>query len=425
MNTFCSIASRPFATLSGWVCVRLDSVLRPSRNSVSPIWLLGRDVFHYSIPVIEETGDGRIESGSEIESGKLLLRGGEVLVSRLNPRKGRVLLASPSKYPIVASGEFIALEPRGCDARFGKYLLSSGGVRQYLSSAVQSVTRSHQRVDPSVLTKAWVALPDIDRQRAIADYLDRETTRIDQVIAKHQQLSHLVLEERDARIAELVSGSGWKRMSLKHCFKGTLVNGVFKRSEQFGSGTRLVNVLDAYRADFVVDEGSLDRVEVNSSELRRYALQPDDILFVRSSLKREGIARAVLVQSTSQTTVFECHLVRGRTNATVADAEFLVYLLNSIPVRDALIARSNTTTMTTISQGLLSSLPVALPVVSEQKRLATRIRELLIRNERLQRQIEEHTLQTMEYRSAIISSAVTGGVDMGELRTREAAATCL
>ena len=52
-----------------------------------------------------------------------------------------------------------------------------------------SVTRSQQRVRPDVLTKMWVRFPTVAGQRAIADYLDTETARIDALIAKKRRLS--------------------------------------------------------------------------------------------------------------------------------------------------------------------------------------------------------------------------------------------
>ena len=45
-------------------------------------------------------------------------------------------------------------------------------------------------------------LPTLDEQRAIADYLDAETARIDALIAKKQQLIHLLEERLEARRKE-------------------------------------------------------------------------------------------------------------------------------------------------------------------------------------------------------------------------------
>jgi type I restriction enzyme S subunit len=63
-----------------------------------------------------------------------------------------------------------------------------------------SVTRSQQRVRPDVLTKMWLRLPEAPQQCAIADYLDRETARIDALIAHRQRMAELVVERWDAVI---------------------------------------------------------------------------------------------------------------------------------------------------------------------------------------------------------------------------------
>jgi type I restriction enzyme, S subunit len=139
------------------------------------------------------------------------LKGGEVLISKLNPRKPRIVIAETKPQPVVASTEFIALVPREADRRFLIYWLKSEKVRQDLDGAVQSVTRSHQRVRPEQLTKMWMELPDRRMQQVIADFLDVETTRIDALIAKKRRLTTLLRQRftslADERVRGLLSTS--------------------------------------------------------------------------------------------------------------------------------------------------------------------------------------------------------------------------
>ena len=57
----------------------------------------------------------------------------------------------------------------------------------------------------SLSNKVWI--PDIDTQRAIADFLDREAARIDQLIKKRSQFAELVVERRLALMAKAISGT--------------------------------------------------------------------------------------------------------------------------------------------------------------------------------------------------------------------------
>ncbi len=194
--------------MTGWKQYRLDWLAQEERNVVDPKNLRDETVFHYSIPVLDESGDGRYEPTEALGSGKLVLRGGEVLISKLNPRLPRVIEAAAHEVVTVASTEFIALRPGPrLDRRFLRYWLCSEWVRQLLNGATISVTRSQQRIRPEVLTHLWARFPSTGIQRAIADYLDTETARIDALIEKKRRMVELV-EERQGALVSLVSRRG-------------------------------------------------------------------------------------------------------------------------------------------------------------------------------------------------------------------------
>jgi len=190
-----------------WRHYRLDWLTSEERGAINPTEILADTVFHYSIPALDEIGDGRLEHPDEIGSGKLLLSGGEVLISKLNPRLPRVLLAEAHDVPTLASTEFIALRPGpNVDERFLRYWLGSEPMRQMLNGATMSVTHSQQRVRPEIVTKSWIEIPSIDDQRAIADYLDRETARIDALVERIDRQVALLRERRQALITAAVTG---------------------------------------------------------------------------------------------------------------------------------------------------------------------------------------------------------------------------
>jgi type I restriction enzyme, S subunit len=189
-----------------WSHARIKWLATEVRDTIDPQAVNAREAFHYSIPSLDAFGDGTVEPVEDIGSNKLLLRGGEVLVSKLNPRISRVLTATSHEIPTLASTEFIALVPGpDLDSRFLCYWLESSIARQLLDGATMSVTRSQQRVRPEVLTGSWMDLPETPTQCAIADYLDRETARLDALVAARYRMIAL-LEERDTTlIHELTS----------------------------------------------------------------------------------------------------------------------------------------------------------------------------------------------------------------------------
>jgi len=189
-----------------WNVVRADAFVRYEKNQVDPSTILDEVVFHYSIPSVQETGDGALEPPSGIDSAKLRIVGERLLVSKLNPRKGVVLIASEKEVPTLCSTEFVPLLGQGCDLRWAFYLFLAESTRQRLSAVVRSATRSHQRAEVAEIVKMWHGVPPVSEQRDIAVFLDRKTARIDTLVNKIRDAIDRLKEFRTSLIAAVVTG---------------------------------------------------------------------------------------------------------------------------------------------------------------------------------------------------------------------------
>jgi type I restriction enzyme S subunit len=190
-----------------WNVCRSDCIVETERKQVAPGAFADEEVFHYSIPAVQETGSGLVENGDTIASAKQSVSEPVVLVSRLNPRKATICRAMPqASLRTLASTEFVSLKAKRCHLSFLEYLVSSEVFRQRLDSWVQSVTRSHQRANPEHIYRFWTAWPSEAEQRTIATFLDRETERIDTLVAKKRELIERLREKRAALISHAVSG---------------------------------------------------------------------------------------------------------------------------------------------------------------------------------------------------------------------------
>ncbi len=144
-----------------WGIRPTESFASYDKQAVDPATLNTADkVSHYSIPSIQETGDGTVEPPSQIGSTKSLITGSLLLVPRLNPRKGVVVLATEKSIPTLCSTEFVPLRMNERhDERWAFYEFLSEPIRQRLSGMVQSATRSHQRVDVGHILKVIIPFP--------------------------------------------------------------------------------------------------------------------------------------------------------------------------------------------------------------------------------------------------------------------------
>ena len=177
-----------------WQMERLSHRVRTCRDMILPTELVGREVYHYSIPVVQLTGEGRIEDGTEIDSAKLLIEAEMLLVSKLNPRKATMCVARPKGVLTVASSEFVPLIPANVDLGYLCFAAASAQFRTRLESRVESATKSHQRVTPSDILQTPWPFPPLTEQTAIAAFLDRETGKIDALVEAQTRLIDLLKE---------------------------------------------------------------------------------------------------------------------------------------------------------------------------------------------------------------------------------------
>lgn len=191
---------------SHWTIARSDGIVSSERRQVQPEVFLSEDVFHYSIPLVQELGTGAVEEGESIKSAKQPVFRKSLLVSKLNPRKATIVVAEPQPdLRTLCSTEFVTLFADKCDLGFLTYVTLSEAFRQRLDAAVQSVTRSHQRANPRDIYSFWNAWPPLDEQQTIARFLDAKTAQIDELIAKKRQLIAKLKEKRQALIARTVT----------------------------------------------------------------------------------------------------------------------------------------------------------------------------------------------------------------------------
>ncbi len=134
--------------------------------------------------------------------------GGDLLIAGLGDDRnpvGRASVAPQGISPAIVKADCYRFRLRDSDARFFAYYLSSeAGIAQSAQLADGS-TRKRLTLGKALALRV-PHLP-LAEQRAIADYLDTETARIDALITKKQQLIHLLEERRTGLSFDMIRGS--------------------------------------------------------------------------------------------------------------------------------------------------------------------------------------------------------------------------
>ncbi|WP_312467666.1 restriction endonuclease subunit S [Stutzerimonas nitrititolerans] len=409
----------------GWILARGDAYLRSQAKVVSADYLGGKEVFHYSIPVVQVTGDGQLEDGDEIDSSKLLVEQPQVLISKLNPRKNTVCLAGPREVVTVCSGEFVPLQSDCMDLKWVYYLVSSENFKKRLESLIESATRSHQRVNPSDILKFRGAFPLLAEQTQIARFLDHETARIDALIEEQQRLIELLKEKRQAVISHAVtkgldptvpmkdSGVEWLGEVPAHwkVSKFGYVSTVVR-----GGSPRPAGDPELFNGDY---SPWVTVAEVTKDD-EIYLVETETFLTKKGSDQCRVFAKGTLILSNSGATLGVPKILEIDANANdgvvgfeclTLDKEYAYFYLATMTnsLRERIKQGSGQPNLNT---DIVKSIDVPIPPAGEVHEIVASVKRIREKFKLLSEEAELGINLLKERRSALISAAVTGKIDV-------------
>ena len=389
------------------------------------------------VRITDLTDDGQLRADTlrsidwDIARGFMLTEG-DLLFARSGATVGKTALYNTSWGKAAFAGYLIraSLDPTNVDFRFVYHYTCSSAYWGWIRA--QSTQATIQNVGADKYANLEIPDLPLSEQKRVAAFLDNATSTIDRIIAKKQRLIELLDERRTSLISQMVTqgidpgvpmkDSGvpwlgfipahWAVRALKVLIVDGCINGAFKKSAEFGTGTLFINVSDLYSDDFEITEAALERVAVSTEELARYNVEQGDIFFVRSSLKLDGVGRSAMAGLLSEPAIFDCHLVRVRPKNEVINSEFLIAYLNSALVRGQLVSRANLVTMATLDQDKISTLPIVVPPPEEQAAIVNALGGIWISTSQLTSKLSSNIDRLREYRSALITVAVTGQLDI-------------
>ena len=274
-----------------------------------------------------------------------------------------------------------------------------------------------------------MALPPVEQQHAIAAYLDHETTRIDALIEKKQRQIELLREKRTSLISRAAtkgldpgakmkdSGIEWlgeipEQWRVKRLrYLGYCQNGINIGAEYFGMGYPFVSYGDVYNNRKLPD--SVDGlVRSSASDRERYSVRAGDVFFTRTSETIEDIGVSSVCLNSIHDAVFAGFLIRFRPRGRDLDTIFSKFYFQNIFLRAFFVKEMNLVTRASLSQDLLKLMPVLIPPLEEQAQIALFLNRETTRIDALIEKVEKSIDLLREYRTSLISAAVTGKIDV-------------
>lgn len=350
-----------------------------------------------------ESGTGRLlESATTEFAGEgIAFQPGDLLFGKLRPYLAKVWLADRSG---AAVGDFLVLRSlSGEGSRFLRYTLLS---EPFLTGIAASVTGAKMpRTDWSEVRGALAYLPSLDRQAAIADFLDLELAQIDAMIEAQRGLEDLLVSRFQGVLQEaLPSPDASSAVSLTRAVE-SIVDYRGATPTKVDEGIQLVTARNV-KMGFIDYECSTEFVEESDYDrvMRRGLPARDDLLMTMEA----PLGNVALVDN--ERVALAQRVIKMRA-APGVDPRYLRLALMSPAFQHQLRSLATGSTALGIKAARLHQLRVPVPEVNEQKRIVSiaEREELLIKEAIV---ASEHSIALMqERRAALITAAVTGRID--------------
>lgn len=408
-----------------WEIKRTDWFMYNDKIQVTPSDL-GEFVFHYSIPSLSETGDGEIEDSAEIGSTKFLIEEETLLVSKLNPRKGMVLIARNRNLPTICSSEFVPLKAIDCDLSWAYFLFSSDLTRKRLSSVVQSATRSHQRARPDHITSMWHFVPPLEEQEQIGVKLVGIVDSISTSIANLENQLKLIEEKRLAIIAQAVTkglnlqvkmkDSGiewvgkipthWEIIPLKRDFSVQLGK-MLQNEQKLASDTQEYYLKSANVQWYGVSLEPEVKMWFSEVEKSKYLLKKDDLLISEGG----DVGRSCLYDDEYEECYIQNAINRVRATSTVPTT-YLYFFMKAMHESGFVEIICNKSTIPHFTAEKVAEVRFTRPPVDEIKSIVEYLTRECNTIDEASSRLLNNIEKLKEYRTALISAAVTGQIDV-------------
>jgi type I restriction enzyme S subunit len=331
-------------------------------------------------------------------------------------------LVRESASDLVCGYHLALLRPRKQEVN-GDFLfrcLQAKPVRLQLELAANGVTRFG--IPKNDIGAATLPVPPLPTQRAIADYLDRETARIDALIAAKERLLGLLAEKRRALITRAVtrgldpdaplrdSGIPWLGEIPAHW---ELKRGKWlfrERDERSEHGEETLLSLRMERG--LVPHNDVSEKQTRSEELIGYKRTSPGELVVNRMRAAVGLI-AITPEEGLVSPDYAVFIPSADAKSEYYGYLFTTELLGSV-------FRSVSNGMGTGTQGFLRlysesflALWYPAPPNSEQRLIVSYIRNQTSRIDAVRAATERSIVLLKERRSALIAAAVTGQIDVG------------
>ena len=364
-----------------------------------------------------------LHASAESEGAARMFAPGATLVITIGATIGKV-----SSLPHTASCNqqitAIEIDQRLVHSRFATYQLKrlEPSLRAIAPSATLPI------LDQGEISGLWICVPPIEEQTMVAEFLNRETGKIDELVAEQQRLMELLKEKRQAVISHAVTKglnprvpmkpSGiewlgdvpahWEVTRLKKISPSMTV-GIVVNPSSFIADEGLPFIYGGDIREGVIDWANARRIDAKSSEANsKTQLMAGDLLTVR--VGAPGVTAVVPAECEGGNCASVMLIRQGAFNS-----EWLCYAMNTRTVRFQVEVVQYGAAQEQFNISHAVNFWVPAPPRKEQNEIVTFLDAETAKLDTLAAEAQKAIDLLQERRTALISAAVTGQIDVRKL----------
>lgn len=253
---------------------------------------------------------------------------------------------------------------------FLEYNYKTGAIKQFSKK-----TTNIQNLEvPRFINQTKIPIMSLEHQKYISSIL----RKIDEIKKKRVEINQLVSKLTLSIFQNIFSKpiiQNSNVLSVEKLLMNSPQNGLFKKNNLYGKGTKIVwvaNITDA----ILLETSHLKKVQVNSKEIQKYSLQNGDIVVTRSShLGISGVGIMNVVDELKEDILFESHIMKITPNQEQCNPYYLSTFFASQYGRKLIEQKTKGATMTTINQPELLSIKIPVPPIDLQNKFESKIKK--------------------------------------------------
>ena len=293
-----------------------------------------------------------------------------------------------------------------------------------------SIQATIQNVSGEKYANLWLAIPPLTEQWGIVSKLDRETARIDALIEKKSRFIELLREKRQALITQAVtkgldpsvkmkdSGVEWLGEVPEHWSFGRLayaceliVDGTHHSPESYPEGAfKYITAKNIKEHGFDFTELTYLSADQHQEIYSRCSVKAGDVLYIKDGATA-GVAMVNYLDE-EFSLLSSVAVIRPKKKRLLS--EYLAYLLNSGGFKTSVLSRLVGGAITRFTLEMIGNFSVSLPSIEEQRQVVAHLEGIVPRLDVLKGKTERSIELLKERRSALITAAVTGQIDLRE-----------